>query len=412
MRTHMWGVFCVFTALTLLSTITQAVPPPFNVSVTCDSYGVVVEWMASGLNDTADFLLKLQPNYGENTSVSTKHLRYNISELMLDTAYNRYVVRVAARDGEQESEFAESQKFTYNYLDQLKMVVCDLEFPQVNLIPKDGKLIVKFPNPLHLYRDTPALRNLPYNEQLDYHLTSEKDDGSQIKERLLCFAESDTCESSLEFPEKLEEYCVTLLGRIRQTRVRKSGPHCYKGTLNPGPPISTILIPLLVGLAVFATLALIVVLLVEMIIKKQGKKIFPDILKDKHSTPLIRLLKPSPEPVDENPSIEPAVVVSLDVLSDTEENTLLQETSTCSNVNTNYTKSKNLYTSSGSSELEGNGYGKDLNGFWDGDGDEDGDLDEDGYLDRDYDEDGDEADQSGSTLSSGYDRPHIIVKTR
>ncbi|KAI5625926.1 interferon gamma receptor 1 precursor [Silurus asotus] len=405
----------------------QHVPPPFNVSVTCDSYGVVVEWMASGLNDTADFLLKLQPDFGENTSVSTKHLRYNISELMLDTAYNRYVVRVAARDGEQESEFAESQIFTYNYLDELQKVVCDLEFPQVNLIPKDGKLIVKFPNPLHLYRDTPALRNLQYNEQLNYHLTSEEDDGSQARhkkyfnsdvkhrtERLLCFAESDTCESSLEFPEKLEEYCVTLQGRIRHTRVRKSGPHCYKGTLYPGPPISTILILLLVALAVFATLALIVVLLGEMIIKKQGKKIFPDILKDKHSTTLIRLLKPSPEPVDENLSIEPAVVVSLDVLSDTEENTLLQETSTCSNVNINYTKSKNLYTSSGSSELEGNGYGKDLNGFWDGDGDgdEDGDLDEDGYLDRDYDEDRDEADRSGSTLSSGYDRPHIIVKTR
>ncbi|KAI5089862.1 interferon gamma receptor 1 precursor [Silurus meridionalis] len=382
MRTHMWGVFCVFTALTLLSTITQAVPPPFNVSVTCDSYGVVVEWMASGLNDTADFLLKLQPNYGENTSVSTKHLRYNISELMLDTAYNRYVVRVAARDGEQESEFAESQKFTYNYLDQLKMVVCSV------------------------------VESSSLNTEVEVRIQGLVKPLDLIKERLLCFAESDTCESSLEFPEKLEEYCVTLLGRIRQTRVRKSGPHCYKGTLNPGPPISTILIPLLVGLAVFATLALIVVLLVEMIIKKQGKKIFPDILKDKHSTPLIRLLKPSPEPVDENPSIEPAVVVSLDVLSDTEENTLLQETSTCSNVNTNYTKSKNLYTSSGSSELEGNGYGKDLNGFWDGDGDEDGDLDEDGYLDRDYDEDGDEADQSGSTLSSGYDRPHIIVKTR
>lgn len=52
----------------------------------------------------------------ENVSVNTKDLRYNISDLLQDTAYNRYFVKVKARDGGHESEFAESQIFSFNYL--------------------------------------------------------------------------------------------------------------------------------------------------------------------------------------------------------------------------------------------------------------------------------------------------------
>lgn len=51
---------------------------------------------------------------------------------------------------------------------------------------------------------------------------------------LECTLESETCESNLSFPEKREEYCVTLFGRIRQTHVKKTDPYCYRGTLNPG----------------------------------------------------------------------------------------------------------------------------------------------------------------------------------
>lgn len=40
------------------------VAAPFGVSVKCDSYGVVVEWMATGLSEQADFLLELKADSG------------------------------------------------------------------------------------------------------------------------------------------------------------------------------------------------------------------------------------------------------------------------------------------------------------------------------------------------------------
>lgn len=52
-------------------------------------------------------------------------------------------------------------------------MVCSgyLDFPEVELSPKDGKLHVQFTNPLQLYRNSPALRGLTDN--LKYCIKTE-----------------------------------------------------------------------------------------------------------------------------------------------------------------------------------------------------------------------------------------------
>ncbi|KAF5894809.1 interferon gamma receptor 1 precursor, partial [Clarias magur] len=274
MRAHVRRILDTLTFLTVLtaalSRVTHSVPAPSNVSVTCDSYGVVVEWTATNLSEKADFLLEVKPDIGlfYKTPMQniTKYRRFNISDLLLDTAYNRYFVKVKARDGGQESDFAESQIFSFNHL-QTATIVCKLEFPTVTLFPRDGNLFVKFVNPLHVYRDTPALRDLMRTEELKYTLVSGK-----ISKNATCSFEKRECESSVSFPEEQEEYCVNLSGRIRQTLVQGIELYCYSGTLNPGPPVIEIVIPVLVVSLLFLLLSLATAFLVICLSKKIKEK--------------------------------------------------------------------------------------------------------------------------------------------
>lgn len=305
MRVHVLAVLTAFTVLSVLRRLTDAVAAPFGVSVKCDSYGVVVEWMATGLSEQADFLLELKADSGENVSVNTKDLRYNISDLLQDTAYNRYFVKVKARDGGHESEFAESQIFSFNYLRPTN-ITCDLEFPTVELSARDGKLFVEFINPLHLYRDTPALRKLKNSDTLTYTLSSDK-----VREEFTCSDELEKCASNVSFPEEQEEYCIRLSGRIRQTRVRHTRPYCYSGTLYPGPPISTILIPVLVAITAVLILASATAFLVKLCETKCHEcnlSKFPRVLEDKFTHTLLITLEPERVEI---PRVEPAVGIPI-----------------------------------------------------------------------------------------------------
>ncbi|XP_026787829.3 interferon gamma receptor 1 [Pangasianodon hypophthalmus] len=376
MRLHILGIVTGFTVLSALRSLTHAVPAPFDVSVKCDSYGVVVEWMAAGLSEQAEFLLELKPDFGKNISVSTKYPRYNISDLLLDTAYNQYFVKVKARDGEHESEFAESQIFSFNYLKEVN-ITCGLEFPTVNLFPRDGKLFVEFINPLHLYRNTPALRNLRKTETLEYTVATLQ--SHKISHESACSIESEKCESSVSFPEEQEKYCIKLLGRIRQTCVWETEPYCHEGTLNPGPPITVYLIPVLVGFAVFLALTLATVFLVKEINKK---------IKEQHLTKLPLSLKTKltyiPVNTPENPNVEPAVNISTNSTYNFQESITQSETTTNSDITTDCTEDEDVHKSSGSSELEASSSQERLYGTG--------------------------AELSSSDLSTGYDRPHTLIE--
>ncbi|XP_060755060.1 interferon gamma receptor 1 [Neoarius graeffei] len=363
----MWiSILAVFT---VLSTFTHSIPAPFDVSVTCDSYGVMVQWMAQGLSKQAEFLFELRGNHGELYYKRTKNSRYNISDLLENTAYNHFFVKVKAKDGDKESTFAESQKFSFSP-HQLVNITCDLEFPPVRLIPQDGKLFVNFTNPLHLYRKTPALRNLQENELLSYTVNNKMSS---------CFLKSLTCETNVSFPKEQKKYCVTLGGWIRQTRVVTKERYCYEGTLHPGPPVTVYLIPVAVAFAAFLILVLATVFLSKKVIKRINEEIlsnFPPFLEDKKKprTSLFIPVDPELDPMIVN--IIPTVITPLDSIPCSQESSAAysDELSDCS---------KNMLESSASSELchdQSNEYGTG-------------------------------ADLSSSGFSSGYDQPHVFIST-
>ncbi|XP_053333318.1 interferon gamma receptor 1 [Clarias gariepinus] len=348
MRAPVLRILETLTVLTVLSRSTHStnttVPPPSNVIVTCNSYGVEVEWTATNLSEKAEFLLEVKQDFGIPIPTKiTKYHRFNISDLLQDTGYNRYLVKVKAIDGGRESVFAESQIFSFSYK-TTATIFCDLEFPTVTLFPRDGNLFVKFVNPLHLYRDTPALRNLLDTDKLKYTLISGK-----ISKNATCSVEERECESSVSFPEEQEEYCITLSGWIRQTRVQGTELYCYSETLNPGPPVISIVIPVLVVFLLFLLLSLATVFLVIFLskkIKKENLSMFPQFLEDISThTPLIT---PNSEPVAKNPRVEPTGEIPSNKPCDLQESTTQLETSANSGDLSDRSENEDMYEGSGS----------------------------------------------------------------
>ncbi|XP_076847906.1 interferon gamma receptor 1 [Brachyhypopomus gauderio] len=329
----MWAkvhsVFTVFSALVLVVSSVEAglspvLPAPYNVSVTCDSYGVVLDWEASGLSMEAHFLLELVPDHGNRTTRITGRRHINVSAELQDAAFNRYVVRVKARDGTGESEATPSPIFSYNHLATAD-IICYLEFPAIHLSPGDNQLIVRFISPLHLYGHTPALRNLTTSKKkLIYQVTSSREGGNGSDVTFTCIPESDMCECSVMFGEEQEEYCVTLSGEINQTPLRKTEPLCYRGRLRPSPSVKVYLIPVMVSVAVISAV-LLLKLCLQKAIKKKNLTKFPKILENKLKFKhLNTILKMETDPVVENPVVEPDIATSLK--SDLPDSTVLLET--------------------------------------------------------------------------------------
>ncbi|KAL7852374.1 hypothetical protein SRHO_G00181590 [Serrasalmus rhombeus] len=371
MRAELGGV-AVFTAV-LLSGLTAGssfeLPSPSNVTITCDSYGVMVSWTSSGLSENASFTLQLKSNNpSPHIFINTSSHQYNISELLQDTGYNHYLVEVKARDGEYESPPADSKKFSFSYL-QNADIQCNLAFPPVDLIPGERKLFFRFSNPLQLYRHTPALRNLTAAESLRYF---------DFNNKFECTSESKTCEGNVSFEEEQEEYCVKLSGFIRQTILEETKDLCYYGSLAPRVPITVYLIPLFIFLACCA------LSLAYFLAKKINKKI-----KEKYLSKFPEnLIKPGPR-------IDPKTMFLI-VEDDHFENQVIKVIPTkIPDVSSRSSTPPYPKSSHSSHHSCGNDLAKDLEG---------GELKEkltDPYSNG--------AEMSTGGLSSGYDRPHALL---
>ncbi|XP_062866940.1 interferon gamma receptor 1 [Trichomycterus rosablanca] len=306
----MWGTvgidLSLFTVLILMS-FAAAGPAVYNVSVACDSYGVVVDWKSSGLGPQAEFLLELRENNGGVITINTTSHSYNITDHLGNAAFNHYFVKVKATDDQNDTVFSESQIFTYNPHSTSFLpgpIVCELEFPTVKLLPRDGQLTVSFINPFHLYGHTPALRALD-NQYVEYEVNKQKQ-----------FCTSDMCESNVSFSEEQEEYCVTLSGHISQTPIKETNPICYRGTLNPEKNATVSDSPLIPVLIAVTCTLLFVVLGMVYLAKKAERKImkknltkFPSFLVNKPThTPVVTPLKIEREHVVKNLQVEPAKI--------------------------------------------------------------------------------------------------------
>ncbi|XP_072513686.1 interferon gamma receptor 1 isoform X2 [Salminus brasiliensis] len=289
----------------------------FDVTVTCDTYGVVVDWRSSHLlrNSTSqEFHLQLTADTNSyHEPITTWETQYNISKYLQEPGYRSYTVKVKTTDG----EYAVSPSFSFNSL-LMTNVICNLTFPEIKLRPGDRQLIVTFRNPLHLYRHTVALRNLSEKDnKLCYFISSTLGNLSNTMEKtcpsLQCTLE--TCESAVPFPEEQEEYCITVIGFIRQTYIQKTDPLCYRGSLKPTVPITAYLIPLVVLLVMF-----LMSLAMVFLAKKLNKKIkelslrgYPDTLKtDLPKCVLVytpRRVSVELAPVSLNPDSESTIVL-------------------------------------------------------------------------------------------------------
>uniref|UniRef100_A0A673JW79 Uncharacterized protein n=1 Tax=Sinocyclocheilus rhinocerous TaxID=307959 RepID=A0A673JW79_9TELE len=249
----------VYLICLLLNNSVSRPSPPASVSIQCDSYGVEVRWEYPDL-----FLCSLR--------------------------------------GGEESEPTRSDIFSYNKYATAK-IKCHLDFPEVELSPKDGKLHVQFTNPLQLYRNSPALRGL--NDNLKYCIETE--------EVTFTFLSQNTCETSVVFSEHRGEYCVNLTGKIGQ-RFFKLRSSCFTGDIRSYPPVTMYVYPVLGVVLTLLFITGIIMLLVTKCNSEMKEKVLP--MFQYFSVSCCLTLEPEPisvvkiEPAEDNKEQAPLLKMS------------------------------------------------------------------------------------------------------
>ncbi|XP_051755456.1 interferon gamma receptor 1 [Ctenopharyngodon idella] len=274
-------------------------PPPANVSIQCDSYGVEARWKYPDLSRDVHFFVEVN-DFSERKNKTTQNLSLNISSMLFNPEFNRYFVTVRAVRGGQESDLCESAIFSFNTNADSK-IKCYLDFPEVELFPKDGKLHVQFINPPYLYGDTPALRNL--NDDLNYSIETEETENKSTCER-----KNKTCETSIEFSEHRGVYCVNLTGKFGQ-RPLNPRSSCFEGDIRIYPSFTMYLYPVMGVVLTLIFITVIIMLLAKKFnsgIKKNAITAFPKFLVfNPASTDQCKVLSVKPEIMDSKVQIEP-----------------------------------------------------------------------------------------------------------
>ncbi|RXN09057.1 Interferon gamma receptor 1 [Labeo rohita] len=284
-----------------------SLPSPANVSIQCDSYGVEVRWKYPDLSQDVQFQVEVIDDLKKNSNITqkrTKDLHLNISSMMFNAQFNRYYVTVMAVRGGEESKPTTSKIFSYNE-NSANEIKCYLDFPEVELSPKDGKLHVQFANPLQLYRNSPALRNL--NDNLKYCIETEEEENETCGR---CDITQKICEKSIVFSGHRGEYCISLTGTAGQRKFNEKSS-CFTGDIRSYPSITVYLYPVLGVVLTLLFITAIIMLLVtkdKATIKKQvsdmmeamGFLVWPNI----NPPPL---LPPDREKMDSNVYMEPMI---------------------------------------------------------------------------------------------------------
>ncbi|XP_051559913.1 interferon gamma receptor 1-like [Myxocyprinus asiaticus] len=216
----------LITLILIYTAATEAqspLPPPTNVSIQCDNYGVEVHWQYPPFNKDVLFQVVIKPDIWMRVeNHTTSNLSLNISSMLGNPEFNSYFVTVTATSGLNKSKEAKSDRFSFNKYATSK-ITCQLDFPEVKLYPNDGKLHLQFSNPLHLYKNSPALRNV--TDSLQYDVKTEEEENT-----FSCGLELKICETSIEFAEERKKYCVNLTGLIGQRELRPIS-ECYEGDI-------------------------------------------------------------------------------------------------------------------------------------------------------------------------------------
>nr|XP_055060288.1 interferon gamma receptor 1 isoform X3 [Misgurnus anguillicaudatus] len=273
MRIHGYVIALILISGTKV--VAQSIPAPSNVSITCDSYNVEVHWEYPNL-EGVHFKVEVRDSMNGKESQTTSDHWINISNMLKNPAFNRYVVHVTAIQGNISNKLI-SDVFSFNE-NAVSTIKCRLDFPEVSLSAKEGKLHLEFPNPLHLYKNTPALRN---NTEILSYVAETEEVNITNKWEKSCGFEFKTCETSIAFAEEREEYCVNLTGKIGQRSLKDKKQQCFKGDLKSYPHFTTFLYPVLgvvLGLLFITTIITLLGKRCNKKIQKKAAMAFPKFL--------------------------------------------------------------------------------------------------------------------------------------
>ncbi|XP_038835229.1 interferon gamma receptor 1-like [Salvelinus namaycush] len=302
--------------MVLVTAVSTLVPPPENVTVSCNNLQTTVYWNYSELLRQPLFRLKITGDHSlwEN---STKHHHFDLSPLMWNAKEpDRYYVKITAIDETEESASQKSSIFTFNrYL--IADIYCKLDFPAVNVSMKDMKVTVSFDNPYHLYTELKESRIGEDDKRFLYQVTYEN-----TNHTFECQIEDKVCSHPFTVLENKEKYCVSLEENAMGNKVMFSriGPICgYEDKTISLESSLLMLLPLII-IGIVAFVVFVTIKLCQRSMRKRNLSNFPktlaSILSNPHDKNIMDLQF---EIIAHISGIEPVTTTSQSLLETSEE---------------------------------------------------------------------------------------------
>ncbi|XP_020335651.1 interferon gamma receptor 1 isoform X2 [Oncorhynchus kisutch] len=304
--------------MVLVTAVSTLVPPPENVTVSCNNFQTTVYWNYSELLRQPLFKLKINSDLNLSFPLdSTKQHHYDLSPFIWNAKeLDRYFVTITASDETEESASLESSIFTFSR-DLTADIKCKLDFPAVKVSMKDMEVTVSFDNPYHLYTELKESHIREDDKHFLYHVTYENTEGSfkcQIKDKV--------CRHHFTVRENKEQYCVSLEGNAMSRKVMFSriGPICGDEDKTISLKSSLLMLLPLIIIGIVAFVVFVTIRLCKRSMRKRNLSNFPktlaSILSNPHDKNIMQLQCEIIAPIS---GIEPATTTSQSMLETSEE---------------------------------------------------------------------------------------------
>uniref|UniRef100_A0A4W5RPK9 Fibronectin type-III domain-containing protein n=1 Tax=Hucho hucho TaxID=62062 RepID=A0A4W5RPK9_9TELE len=312
-----WGSLTFL--MVLVTAVSTLVPPPENVTVSCNNFRTTVDWNHSELLRQTHFNLTITGDHSLRNH-STKQHHYDLSPLMWNAKeLDRYFVKITAIDETKESKESASQKsliFTFNrYL--TADIHCKLDIPAVKVSMKDMEVTVSFDNPYHLYTELKESRMGEDDKRFLYQVTYEN-----TNHTFECQIEDKVCLHHFPVLEIKQEYCVILEGDAMGHRLmfNRKGPICgYEDKTISLESSLLMLLPLII-IAIVVFIVFVTIRLCKRSMRKRNLSNFPKTLASILSKPHDKnIMDLQYEIIAHISGIEPATTTTQSLLETSEE---------------------------------------------------------------------------------------------
>ncbi|KAL1005966.1 hypothetical protein UPYG_G00066250 [Umbra pygmaea] len=287
----------------LVAEVSTLVPPPENVTVSCNNFQTVVYWNYSEQHQHPLFDLKIKGDYLFEEISDIKQHHYDLSSLIWPAKeLDNYFVNLTAKVGTEISTHQESIKFTFNKF-KTAPIKCKLDFPAVNLSLKDGDIEVEFHNPYHLY---PELKEVQNNKQFEYKVMH-----GNTPRPFKCT--KTICQEPTSFVfMKEEQYCVSLEGMDGRLDFQRTGQICISPTEDDDQmKILSIILPMIFFVLIIILIRVIIIICKKNVQNEHFPKTLVLILTNPHDKNIMHLPQ---EIMSHISSIEPAISASQSLL--------------------------------------------------------------------------------------------------